>query len=131
MGGDWSENIAAMKSITHRLAKVPISGDLASLFSRIGTEDHTQQAVIGRDESMTGRFRQNRPPGTPHSGIYYRNVYRPFRKTMPGLSQRVGGFRNRVGRDLVRDIDDLRLRTNPQDHALHRGDVVVNRTEVR
>ena len=107
---DGSEDVPSMKGPAHRLAEVAGGRDLPDLVRRNRVVKHRQYAVVGRHEMVPARLDENRPPRTAHPGINHDQVNRSRRKTRPRLRQRERRLGDRIGRDFVRNIDQLRVR---------------------
>ncbi len=80
---------------------------------------------------MSCEFHDNRASRTAHSGVDDGDMGSTFWVELPRLRERIGGLRDRVGGDLVRDVHQLNFRADGQNNALHGSDVVVGEAEVR
>ncbi len=115
--------------------------DLGEMVAGVGQLDHAadarlvggvpQQSVIRTDEaSADGGFDRDRATASAHSRIHHGDKDRTRRKITPTLGEheRPGG--NRLGCDPVCNIDDVCIRRDRGDDALHHADIVVAITEV-
>ena len=112
------------------MAEVLSSGDGPNGLGRGCFKDLRQDAVIGRNKEMTARFGQQRLPGTAHAGVHNGNMNRSRGEAGPGLSQDRATLSNLPGSDFMSYINNLCVRADAQNHALHSSNVVIGGTKV-
>ena len=122
--------IAAFERPRHRRPGVPALRQLDDAARRRLAQDFGQHAVVGRDEAIVPRLRREAAPRRPDAGIDDRQEDRPGGKVAIARRQLERTFEHVVGGDVVRDVDERGLGTNPEDHALHRAGVVIPGAEV-
>src|SRR5579863_2303475 len=72
----------------------------------------------------------NRPPRASYARIHHNYVYRPGREVRIRLRNRERAIKHIESLHGIADVDDLRVRNNIQDDALHRPHKVVVVAEV-
>ena len=106
-----------MKRLADRLAEVARRGNLPHPQLHRSGQCHRQHSVVGRDKAVPVGLGHNRTPRTPYARIDHHQVNCPLREALPRLRQCVPRLRDPVSADLMRDIDQLRSRTNIEDHT--------------
>lgn len=130
-GGDGGEAVAAVEGRPSPSLEVeeeirPI--DRPDL--RSGLELRREQPVVGGHEGVSAGVDYQQASRAPHAGIHHRQVHGARRKGGCGGRQQIGRAFHVAGRHLVREVDELRPRGQPQDRPLDRADVVVGEAEV-
>ena len=69
-----------------------------------GIENHSQHAIVRRDEIVATRFSQQGAATAAYAWVNHHNVNGARREARPHLRKRVGGFQNRVWCHSMSDI---------------------------
>ena len=78
---------------------------------RMSAHDRRQQAIVGREENMSLRAdTATMSREVPDPRVHHGDVHRAGRKILERARQPEAGFGRPVDHDLVREVDDLRLR---------------------
>ena len=90
-----------------------------------------QNAVVGPDQDVVLGLDHDRITRAAHARIHHRHVHGAARKRGRGQRQQKCARDDVLWPHVMGNVDDLRLRCNAQDHALHLGHVRVGGAEVR
>jgi hypothetical protein len=93
-------------------------------------EHRAQEPVVGAHETIVARFHRDAVARRAHAGIDNGEEDGAGRKVSVRGGKLPCTRTDVVGRDQVGDIDEGGLGTDPEDHALHRADVVVFDAEI-
>jgi len=99
-------------------------GDGAGLDCCVGGQDRREEAVVWPDEDIHPRHAEReRPLRRADTRIDDRDVGAPWRAVGMGGGEQKRPFADRLWGDLVGQVDDRRVGTPGQDHAVHGPDV--------
>ena len=93
-------------------------------------EDGGQHTVVGRDELVVAGFGRDAPTHRSDAGIDDDEKDCPGWKILVRRGELQRGAQHVVRRQIVGDVNERRVRTNPERDAFHRAGVVVLRAEV-
>src|SRR6185369_6707390 len=93
--------------------------------------DVAEDAVIGTDEIVVIRHYKDRAARRADTGIDHGQMSGETREYAAGVKQSERRSEDILRRDLMCDIDQLRVRIDRKDNSLHRRDKVVLSSEVR
>jgi hypothetical protein len=94
-------------------------------------EDAGEHAVVGRNEPVVTRLGNQAAAGGSHARVHDDKEDRASGKVLVAGGQLDRGRHHVVRGNVVADVDQRRVGTQPEDHALHRAGVMVRRAEVR
>mgnify|MGYP003345448518 CR=1 FL=1 len=129
-GRDRREHVAPVERATDRAAHEARLGD--RVHARLGRAERPfEHAVVGTHERLAVRAHRECAARGAHARIHDHEMDRAGREVGRGGLEHERGARHLTGRDLVREIHDMRLgRDRVQDAAHHAGEP-IRVTEVR
>ena len=119
-----------MERARHRLQRVLRIGELVRLRDSGAARRGEQEPVVGPDEEPPGFVaKRQRPAGAADAGIDDREVH-PDRHVRDRVRKHERALEHRLWRDAVRDVDDLRFRSDRLHDSVARANEIVLEAEV-
>ena len=124
------EDVAAVKRARDVLERVRRVRELVRGLDPRPLGRRQQEAVVRPDvEPPLLVTQRERPPGGADSGVDHREMHADG-EVRERVREHERALQHLLRRDAMRDVDDLRLRRDPLDHAVARADEVVLKPEV-
>src|ERR1700686_1938348 len=114
-----------MKCLTDGLQKIMLGSNMPNRDPLFAIVDQRKHAVIGSDKSMPVRSQKHRPPRRSDPRIDNYHVYGFRRVVRIGLRNSQRAIQNVERLHGMADVNDLGLRSNSKNHALHTANKMI------
>src|ERR1041385_8236573 len=91
----------------------------ADFYIAVFGKDGRKKAIVGSQEKILSALRDEGTPRAADARINNRHMHRPLRIISIAGLEEMGGFFNRMRRDMIRDINEGCLWVDGENHSLH------------